>query len=90
MYFSCLEALQNVAKYADASQATVLLSNGDGRLLFEVRDDGRGFDPAAVGYGTGLQGMSDRLGALGGSLEVRSVTGSGTTVIGSIPVELSA
>jgi signal transduction histidine kinase len=87
VYFSCLEALQNVAKYADATQATVLLSNGNGCLQFEVRDDGRGFDPSAVGYGTGLQGMSDRLGALGGSLEVRSVTGSGTTVIGSIPVE---
>jgi signal transduction histidine kinase len=89
VYFSCLEALQNVAKYADASQATVRLGNGDGRLTFEVRDDGRGFDASAVGYGTGLQGMSDRLGALGGSLDVRSVAGSGTTVIGSIPVEPS-
>jgi signal transduction histidine kinase len=89
VYFSILEALQNVAKYADASQATVRLGNGDGRLTFEVRDDGRGFDASAVGYGTGLQGMSDRLGALGGSLDVRSVAGSGTTVIGSIPVEPS-
>jgi signal transduction histidine kinase len=90
VYFSCLEALQNVAKYADATQATVRLSNGDGRLMFEVRDDGRGFDRSSTSYGTGLQGIADRLGALGGSVEVRSVAGSGTTVAGSVPVEPSA
>ncbi len=49
-------------------------------------DDGRGFDPDAAGYGTGLQGMADRLAALGGTLVVRSSPGSGTTVAGSIPV----
>ena len=43
VYFSCLEALQNVAKYASASRATVSLSDGDGRLRFEVTDDGVGF-----------------------------------------------
>ena len=48
VYFSCLEALQNVAKYAAASRATVSLSDGDGRLRFEVTDDGVGFDPADV------------------------------------------
>ncbi len=56
VYFSCLEALQNVAKYADATQAEIVLSNGEGELRFEVRDDGVGFDPASTGYGTGLQG----------------------------------
>src|SRR5213079_896556 len=44
VYFSCLEALQNVAKYAEASRATVRLSDGQGGLRFEVADDGRGFD----------------------------------------------
>jgi len=86
IYFSVLEALQNVAKYAEASHAEVRLVATDGRVRFEVTDDGRGFDPARVGYGTGLQGIADRLGALEGSLEIRSGPGSGTTVAGEIPV----
>jgi len=85
VYFSCLEALQNVAKYAGASHATVRLSNGTGGLRFEVSDDGRGFDPAATGYGTGLQGIADRLAALGGSLDVTSTPGAGTTITGRLP-----
>jgi signal transduction histidine kinase len=64
----------------------VRLSAEDGALLFEVTDDGRGFDPASTGYGTGLQGMADRLDAIGGTLEVRSKPGRGTTVIGRIPL----
>ena len=66
VYFSCLEALQNVAKYAEASRATIALSNGDGSLSFTVTDDGAGFDAAQTSYGTGLQGIADRLAALGG------------------------
>ena len=87
VYFSVLEALQNVAKYAGASHAEVRLSTADGRLRFEVRDDGSGFDPSRTGYGTGLQGIADRLGALDGSLDVRSEAGRGTTVAGEIPVD---
>ncbi len=86
VYFSCLEALQNVAKYAEASRARVRLSATDGEVLFSVEDDGRGFDPDGTGYGTGLQGIADRLEALRGSLEVRSEPGSGTTLRGRIPV----
>ena len=85
-YFSCLEALQNVAKYADATRATVTVSDGTGTLRFEVTDDGRGFDPEATGYGTGLQGIADRLAALDGSVSVSSAVGEGTTVAGSIPI----
>ena len=85
-YFSCLEALQNVAKYAEASRAVVTLSDGGRRLRFEVADDGLGFDPSEVGYGTGLQGIADRLGALAGSLTVTSSVGNGTIVAGTIPV----
>jgi signal transduction histidine kinase len=85
VYFCCLEALQNIAKYAGASAAAVRLANGAGTLSFEVTDDGRGFDPASTGYGTGLQGMADRLDALGGSLDVRSAPDAGTTVVGRIP-----
>jgi signal transduction histidine kinase len=86
VYFSCLEALQNVSKYAEASKATVHLSQLNGSLVFEVSDDGRGFDPAIVGHGTGLQGISDRLASLGGTVEIRSAPTRGTTVAGRIPV----
>jgi signal transduction histidine kinase len=86
VYFCCLEALQNIAKYADASAVMIRLSDGSGTLAFEVTDDGRGFDPASTGYGTGVQGMADRLDALGGSLEVRSTPGQGTTVVGRVPI----
>ena len=86
LYFCALEALNNVAKYAEASSARVRLQQTDGHVSFAVSDDGRGFDPAATGYGTGLQGMADRLAALGGTLDVRSAPGGGTTVAGTLPV----
>jgi signal transduction histidine kinase len=90
VYFCVLEALQNVAKYADASAATIELGEHDGSLWFEVIDDGRGFDPSSTSYGTGLHGMADRLAALGGDLEVRSAPGRGTTVAGRVPVPVRA
>jgi signal transduction histidine kinase len=86
VYFCCLEALQNVAKYAGATQASVRLATEEGELRFEVIDDGKGFDPAATPLGSGLQNMVDRLAALGGSVDIRSAPGSGTTVAGRIPV----
>src|SRR5436190_3407745 len=86
IYFCALEALQNVAKYASATSVTIRLAERDDRLTFEVIDDGSGFDPKETGYGTGLQGMADRLAALDGDLEVRSTPGAGTTVVGSLPV----
>ena len=90
MYFSCLEALQNVAKYAGATKATVRLSQANGDLTFEVIDDGVGFDPAAASRGSGLQGIADRLAALGGSVDIRSAPGDGTTVAGRVPVPVTA
>jgi signal transduction histidine kinase len=85
MYFCTLEALQNVAKYASATQASVRLARDHGDLTFEITDDGAGFDTASTGYGTGLQGIADRLDAIGGSLAVRSAFGEGTNVIGRVP-----
>ncbi|MFL5768289.1 MAG: sensor histidine kinase [Actinomycetota bacterium] len=85
VYFSVLEALQNVAKYAEASSVVISLSADDDSVRFEVHDDGVGFDPSNTGYGTGLQGISDRLSALGGSMRVESAPGAGTTVAGSVP-----
>jgi signal transduction histidine kinase len=86
VYFCCLEALQNVAKYANASSATVRLDARGGTLAFDVTDDGRGFDPARTPLGTGLQGMKDRLESLGGVLTVESSPG-GTAVAGVVPAQ---
>jgi signal transduction histidine kinase len=86
VYFSCLEALQNVSKYAQASSATVTIAQSNGDLTFEVEDDGRGFDTTATGFGTGLQGIADRLSALHGELAIRSEPGTGTRVRGRIEV----
>ncbi|MEX1045928.1 MAG: GAF domain-containing sensor histidine kinase [Actinomycetota bacterium] len=87
VYFCCLEALNNVAKYANAAHATVRLAATNGSLTFEVEDDGTGFDSSATDYGTGLQGMADRLDAIGGSLRVESSPGRGTKVEGTLPAQ---
>ena len=86
VYFCALEALQNVAKYARASRATVALSCPDSHLEFTVTDDGAGFDTATASHGTGLQGMADRLAAAGGTLRISSAPGLGTTISGRLPV----
>ena len=86
LYFSCLECLQNIAKYADASRAAVKVALDVDDVFFEVTDDGKGFDPSSNGYGTGLQGIADRIGALEGTVEVRSAPGEGTTIRGRLPV----
>ncbi|HZD17889.1 MAG TPA: histidine kinase, partial [Actinomycetota bacterium] len=86
VYFCVLEALQNAAKYADASAAEVVLDASDGTLGFSVSDDGRGFDPDSTPRGAGLQNMVDRIEAVGGALEVRSGPSAGTAIAGRIPV----
>ncbi|HEX8099109.1 MAG TPA: GAF domain-containing sensor histidine kinase [Actinomycetota bacterium] len=85
VYFFALEALQNVAKYANASHAVVRLSASDADFTFEVRDDGDGFDPGRTKAGSGLANMRDRIDALGGSVNIRSTLGGGTTVTGRLP-----
>ena len=90
VYFAVLEALQNVAKYADAGTARVRLGHEAGRLIFEVTDDGVGFDSSSVSLGTGLQGIVDRLDTVGGSVTIVSEPGTGTTVAGSVPVIVSS
>jgi signal transduction histidine kinase len=85
VYFCTLEALNNVAKYADATAVTLRVSDDDGVVRFRIDDDGRGFDPRLARHGTGVQGMIDRLDAVGGSLEISSEPGHGTTVEGVVP-----
>ena len=86
VYFCCLEALQNVAKYASPTRATLTLEERAGELSFSVTDDGRGFDPETTPTGSGTLNMSDRLEALGGSLSLTSTLGGGTTVTGRVPI----
>ena len=85
VYFCTLEALQNMAKHARASQAMVRLSGSGQGLEFSISDDGAGFPATGMRHGSGLQGMSDRLAAHGGTLDVRSQPGRGTTIIGWLP-----
>jgi signal transduction histidine kinase len=83
-YFVASEALTNVVRHAQAQQAMVRVGRADGRLCVEIRDDGRGgADPTG---GSGLRGLSDRVAALDGSLEVESPPGRGTVVRAVIPV----
>jgi signal transduction histidine kinase len=83
-YFVVAEALTNVAKYAHATKASVHVSRANGEVLVEVSDDGvGGADPAD---GSGLRGLLDRVSALGGTFEVDSQPGEGTTVRAAIPV----
>jgi signal transduction histidine kinase len=86
VYFCVLEALTNIAKYAGATATEVTVSQMDGELRFTVTDDGAGFDSQAMTYGTGLQGMADRLDAIGGTLQVSSSPDRGTSIDGRIPV----
>ncbi|HET8950760.1 MAG TPA: sensor histidine kinase [Solirubrobacteraceae bacterium] len=85
-YFCCLEAMQNAAKHAEGAKQIVLELSDNGVLLFEVRDDGQGFDLGAVDAGVGLTSMRDRLAAVGGELVIVSAPGKGTRVIGRIPL----
>jgi signal transduction histidine kinase len=85
VYFCILEALQNTAKYAKASAATIRLAGHGSGLRFTVTDDGVGFDAASTAPGSGLQGMTDRLAALGGTLRIQSAPGNGTTLTGELP-----
>jgi signal transduction histidine kinase len=84
-YYVVSEALTNAAKHAQASVVSVELEAHDAIVQLAIRDDGiGGADPE---QGSGLVGLSDRIEALGGMLEVTSPTGNGTTLLIEIPVE---
>jgi signal transduction histidine kinase len=83
VYYIVAEALTNAAKYANATAVEVDLAMSDAFIHLRVRDDGvGGADPAR---GTGLAGLTDRVIALGGTLEITSQAGAGTTLSAEIP-----
>jgi signal transduction histidine kinase len=86
VYFCCLEALQNAAKHAEGAVVTIWLREESGGLLFDVADNGPGFDAATATRGHGFLNMSDRVGAIGGAVRWESTPGSGSTIAGSIPL----
>jgi signal transduction histidine kinase len=88
VYFCCTEALQNAGKHAgEGATALVKVWREERALCFEVSDTGAGFDTSgSKGRGAGFVNMSDRVGAIGGKLTVRSAPGEGTTVVGRIPL----
>ncbi len=86
VYFACAEALQNAIKHAHSTTVRISLAQADGVLTFEVHDDGRGFDVTAAPSGVGLQSLRDRVDVIGGTMEVISKPGRGTTVRGCVTV----
>ena len=91
VYFCILEALQNAGKHAGPEATVVIEVTGDDETVrFTVADDGAGFDATALGGGAGFVNMADRLGAIGGTLDVRSAPGAGTTISGSVPAAPAA
>lgn len=83
LYYAASEALTNVAKYAAAETVHVGLVEADGQAVLEVTDDGvGGADPTS---GSGIRGLTDRVEALGGRLQVFSRSGSGTRLRAELP-----
>lgn len=90
IYYCCLEALQNVAKHAgDDAVASLRLWRDRKAVRFSVSDNGVGYVARPGTNGAGLTNMSDRMGAVGGTLTVRSTPGEGTTVHGGVAGETS-
>jgi signal transduction histidine kinase len=84
-YYIVSEALTNTAKHARASKVHVVVEARDGVLGLSIRDDGRGgADPTR---GSGLIGLTDRVDALAGTIDVASPVGAGTTLLITLPIE---
>jgi signal transduction histidine kinase len=85
VYFTVAEAMANASRHSGAGHVDVQVTVLDGLLKVTVADDGSG--GAAPARGTGLQGLADRLEALGGELRVTSPAGGGTKLEGILPCE---
>jgi signal transduction histidine kinase len=88
VYFTIVEALQNVLKHANAHRAVVRLDGSAATLRFSVRDDGVGMAAGPRARGMGMANMRERIVAIGGDIEITSVQDVGTTVRGFAPTDL--
>lgn len=80
------EALSNVGRHAKATTCRVSLRKGADGAILEVDDDGRGFEPGVARQGLGIGNLRDRVMLLGGSLDIQSTAGEGTTVRAVLPL----
>jgi len=87
LFHICQEALANIAKHAQASKVEILVWTTTDRVLMEVQDDGRGFDPGQVRVtlGHGISNMQTRARNVGGDLEITTEPGEGTTIMAWMP-----
>jgi signal transduction histidine kinase len=94
LYRITQESLNNIYKYAQAARVEVILERRDGSAVLVIEDDGVGFDLSQAaggedGRGLGLVGMRERAALLGGSLEIETAPGKGTTIFARVPAVLS-
>jgi signal transduction histidine kinase len=87
-FYCCSEAIQNAVKYARASAIRVSIRHRPDRLAVAIADDGIGFDPTTTRRGVGMRSMQERVASLGGSLDVRSAPGRGTTLRVTLPITI--
>ena len=86
------EAISNIAKHADAEQVLIQCSFERDVLTIEIEDDGKGFEPSAVtrpkdeGHGWGLLGITERVEALGGTVEIDTAPGQGVRIVVTVPL----
>lgn len=85
LYRVAQEAVANADRHAAARRIDVTLAFDADRVVLVVRDDGRGFDPAAVPAGHGLVGMQERMDRAGGRVTIVSEPGRGTEVVAVVP-----
>ena len=85
------EAITNIARHAQASEANISLVHKEGKLIVRVEDNGVGFDPTLVmnngQTGWGLRGMQERISLLGGKFYIGSKAGNGTLLLAEVPLE---
>jgi signal transduction histidine kinase len=86
LYRIVQEALTNVAKHAEAQTVSIVLRRAQGAVTAVIEDDGRGFDLAVTGHGTGLDGMRERLDLIGGKLKIETRRGGGATLVAVVPL----
>jgi signal transduction histidine kinase len=87
LYRIVQEALTNVAKHAEATRVSIVVTRRENSVTAVIEDDGQGFGAGGgTGDGLGLVGMKERVGLLGGRLALESTEGAGTTVVAEVPV----
>jgi PAS domain S-box-containing protein len=93
LYRITQEALNNIYKHAEARNVNVVVERRKSEMLLIIEDDGRGFEPSDIrsgkesGSGLGLVGMRERAAIVGGTLEIESAPGKGTTIFAKVPIK---